>query len=156
DVERFKPGQRPGKFRAVFSGALIKRKGIHHVLEAWHRLNLPHAELWLVGSVHDEAKPFLKQFWRDNIRVVGFVRDPETYLNQSLHSLSSPFPVPVMNPPFICDSFNFLLLPLNRTVNLNLPTPPFASLGKNFPRTTIPLFFSCKCPHLLPRRQQHL
>ena len=83
DVVRFKPGQRPGKFRAVFSGALIKRKGIHHVLEAWHRLNLPHAELWLVGSVHDEAKPFLKQFWRDNIRVVGFVRDPETYLNQS-------------------------------------------------------------------------
>jgi glycosyltransferase involved in cell wall biosynthesis len=83
DVERFKQGQRPGKFRAVFSGALIKRKGIHHVLEAWHRLNLPHAELWLVGSVHDEAKPFLKQFWRDNIRVVGFVGDPETYLNQS-------------------------------------------------------------------------
>src|SRR6266404_4511940 len=83
DVERFKPGQRPGKFRAVFSGALIKRKGIHHVLEAWHRLNLPHAELWLVGSVHDEAKPYLKQFWCDNIRVVGFVRDPQTYLNQS-------------------------------------------------------------------------
>jgi glycosyltransferase involved in cell wall biosynthesis len=82
NVERFKPGERPAKFRAVFSGALIKRKGIHHVLEAWHRLNLPNAELWLVGHVHDEAKPFLKQFWRDNIRVVGFVRDPENYLNQ--------------------------------------------------------------------------
>src|SRR5881227_3320250 len=41
DVERFKPGNRPAKFRAVFSGALIKRKGIQHVLEAWHRLNLP-------------------------------------------------------------------------------------------------------------------
>ena len=82
DVERFKPGNRPAKFRAVFSGALIKRKGIQHVLEAWHRLNLPDAELWLVGHVHDEAKPFLKQFWRDNIRVVGFARDPENYLNQ--------------------------------------------------------------------------
>ena len=82
DVERFKPGERPAKFRAVFSGALIKRKGIQHVLEAWHRLNLSDAELWLVGHVHDEAKPFLKQFWRDNIRVVGFVRDPENYLNQ--------------------------------------------------------------------------
>jgi glycosyltransferase involved in cell wall biosynthesis len=82
DVERFKPGDRPAKFRAVFSGALIKRKGIQHVLEAWHRLNLPDAELWLVGHVHDEAKPFLQQFWRDNIRVVGFVRDPENYLNQ--------------------------------------------------------------------------
>ncbi len=83
DVERFKPGQRPAKFRAIFTGALIKRKGIHHLLEAWHRLNLPEAELWLVGSVHDEAQPFLEQFWRDNIRVVGFVPDPENYLSQS-------------------------------------------------------------------------
>jgi glycosyltransferase involved in cell wall biosynthesis len=82
DVERFRPGTRPGKFRAVFAGALIKRKGIQHVLDAWHRLNLPDAELWLVGHVHDEAKPYLKQFWRDNIRVVGFVPDPENYLNQ--------------------------------------------------------------------------
>ena len=83
NVERFKPGQRPRKFRAIFTGALIKRKGIHHLLEAWHRLGLPDAELWLVGSVHDEAKPFLKQFWRDNIRVIGFIPDPENYLSQS-------------------------------------------------------------------------
>lgn len=83
DVDRFKPGTRPAKFRAIFSGALIKRKGIQHVLEAWDRLKLPDAELWLVGSVHEEAKPFLKQFWRENIRVVGFVRDPENYLNQA-------------------------------------------------------------------------
>jgi glycosyltransferase involved in cell wall biosynthesis len=82
DVDRFKPGQRPAKFRAIFSGALIERKGIHHLLEAWHRLNLKDAELWLVGSVHEEAKPHLKKFWRDNIKTVGFVRDPETYLNQ--------------------------------------------------------------------------
>jgi glycosyltransferase involved in cell wall biosynthesis len=83
DVQRFKPGTRPEKFRSVFAGALIKRKGIQYVLEAWHRLNLPDAELWLIGFLHDEAKPFLKQFWRDNIRVVGFVRDPESYLNQA-------------------------------------------------------------------------
>src|SRR5581483_1317745 len=82
DVERFKPGVRPSKFRAIFAGALIKRKGIQHVLEAWYRLNLPDAELCLVGHVHDEAKPFLRQFWRDNIRVVGFSRNPENYLSQ--------------------------------------------------------------------------
>jgi glycosyltransferase involved in cell wall biosynthesis len=82
DVERFRSGKRPQKFRAVFAGALIKRKGIQHVLKAWHRLSLPDAELWLVGFVHEEAKPYLKQFWRDNIRIVGFVRDPENYLNQ--------------------------------------------------------------------------
>jgi glycosyltransferase involved in cell wall biosynthesis len=83
DVERFKPGLRPAKFRAVFAGALIRRKGIQHVLEAWHRLNLPDAELWLIGFVHEEAKPYLKEFWRDSIRVVGFARDPENYLNQA-------------------------------------------------------------------------
>ncbi len=83
DIDRFKPGKRPDKFRAIFSGALIERKGVHHLLEAWHRLNLPNAELWLVGSLHDEAKPHLKKFWRDNITTFGFVRDPETYLSQS-------------------------------------------------------------------------
>jgi glycosyltransferase involved in cell wall biosynthesis len=82
DVDRFKPGVRPPIFRAVFSGALIERKGIHHLLEAWHRLNLKGAELWLVGSVHDEAKPHLERFARDNVRTVGFVRDVENYLSQ--------------------------------------------------------------------------
>jgi glycosyltransferase involved in cell wall biosynthesis len=82
DVDRFKPGTRPPKFRAIFSGALIERKGVHHLLEAWHRLGLKDAELWLVGSVHDEAKPHLKKFWRDNIKTIGWVRDPENYLNQ--------------------------------------------------------------------------
>src|SRR5205809_645501 len=61
---------------------LLKRKGIQHLLEAWQRLNLKDAELWLIGFVHEEAKPYLKQFWRDNIRVVGFVPYPENYLSQ--------------------------------------------------------------------------
>ena len=88
DVDRFKPGsepdgrKRPPIFRAIFSGALIERKGIHHLLEAWHRLNLRDAELWLLGSVHEEAKPHLKKFGGENVRVLGFKHDPENYLNQ--------------------------------------------------------------------------
>ena len=82
DVDRFKPGKRPPIFRAIFSGALIERKGIHHLLEAWHRLHLRDAELWLLGNVHDEAKPHLKKFGSENVRVLGFKRDPENYLNQ--------------------------------------------------------------------------
>src|SRR4029077_10381107 len=82
DIDRFKPGKRPDKFRAIFSGALIERKGVHHLLEAWHRLNLPDAELWLLGSVHEEAKPHLKKFGKGNVRVLGFKRDLENYLNQ--------------------------------------------------------------------------
>jgi glycosyltransferase involved in cell wall biosynthesis len=83
DVQRFKPGVRPPMFRAIFSGALIERKGIHHLLEAWHRLNLRNAELWLLGSVHEEAKSYLSKFWRDNIRTIGFARDVEKYLSQA-------------------------------------------------------------------------
>src|SRR5207237_935442 len=88
DVERFKPGsepdgrKRPPIFRAIFSGALIERKGVHHLLGAWHRLHLRYEELWLIGSVHDEAKPYLKKFGRENVRVLGFKRDLENYLNQ--------------------------------------------------------------------------
>ena len=82
NVDRFRPGKRPPIFRVIFSGALIERKGIHHLLEAWDRLDLKEAELWLVGSVHEEAKPHLQRFARDNIRVVGFAQDPETYLSQ--------------------------------------------------------------------------
>ena len=90
DIERFKPGPRPDVFRVVFSGALIERKGIHHLLEAWHRLELKNAELWLIGSVHDEAKPHLERFWRDNIRVVGFAKDVENYLSQgTIHAFPS-------------------------------------------------------------------
>ncbi len=90
DVERFRPGARPPMFRAVFSGALIERKGIHHLLEAWHRLNLKDAELWLVGTVHAEAKRYLQQFWRDNIKIIGWVRQPANYLSQcSIHVFPS-------------------------------------------------------------------
>src|SRR5437660_450667 len=83
DVQRFKPGARPPIFRAIFSGALIERKGIQHLLEAWHRLNLKDAELWLLGSMHEEAKPHLEKFWRGNIRTIGFAGDVETYLSQA-------------------------------------------------------------------------
>jgi glycosyltransferase involved in cell wall biosynthesis len=82
DIDRFRPGPKPSKFRAIFSGALIERKGIHHLLEAWSKLNLKDAELWLVGAIHDEARPHLAKFAHDSIKVVGFARDLENYLSQ--------------------------------------------------------------------------
>ncbi len=83
DVERFTPGERPAHFRAVFSGALIERKGVQHLLEAWDRLDLKEAELWLVGSIHDEIKPYLEKFARPNVKALGFAQEPEVYLRQS-------------------------------------------------------------------------
>jgi glycosyltransferase involved in cell wall biosynthesis len=83
DVDRFTPGARPPHFRAVFSGALIERKGVHHLLEAWHRLDLKDAELWLVGSVHAEMKSYLEKFANKSVKVIGFAQKPEKYLRQS-------------------------------------------------------------------------
>ena len=83
DIERFTPGKRPPHFRAIFSGALIERKGVHHLLEAWHLLQLNDAELWLVGAVHAEIKPYLDKFADKSIKVIGFAQEPEKYLRQS-------------------------------------------------------------------------
>ena len=83
DIERFTPGTQPGKFRAIFVGALIQRKGVHWLLEAWHRLALKDAELVLVGAVHDEIKPFLAKYDSPNIKLAGFVARPEDYYRES-------------------------------------------------------------------------
>ena len=71
DIVRFQPGEPPPVFRALFVGALIKRKGVHLLLEAWHRLGFKNAELVLVGFVHEEMEPYLKRFGGGNVRVVG-------------------------------------------------------------------------------------
>lgn len=90
DPDRFTPATPPDKFRAVFLGSLIKRKGVHTLLEVWHRLNLKDAELVLVGSVHDEIKPYLEKFATQNVILPGFAKNTQDYLRQaSLHIFPS-------------------------------------------------------------------
>ena len=91
DVARFTPAEKPPEiFRAVFVGALIKRKGVHHLLEVWRRLNLKDAELVLVGSVHDEMRPYLAEFAGENVKLPGFVgRVEDCYRAASVHILPS-------------------------------------------------------------------
>ncbi|MHA3771900.1 glycosyltransferase family 4 protein [Verrucomicrobiota bacterium sgz303538] len=91
NVERFTPAEQPPDlFRAVFVGALIKRKGVHQLLEVWHRLGLKNAELVLVGSMHEEIRPFLEQFGGSNVRVPGFVaRVEEAYRSATVHIFPS-------------------------------------------------------------------
>lgn len=90
DPERFKPAGRPPNFRAIFVGALIKRKGVHHLLEAWHRLNLKDAELYLVGSVHPEIRPYLDQYQSPSVKVLGFSpRAEECFQQSTIHVFPS-------------------------------------------------------------------
>jgi glycosyltransferase involved in cell wall biosynthesis len=71
DVDRFRPGIPPPVFRALFVGALIRRKGVHLLLEAWKKLALPSAELWLVGHPHGEIEPYL-QGLPGSVKILGF------------------------------------------------------------------------------------
>ena len=49
-LEYFYPQSKSDRcFRALYVGRLEPRKGIHYLLEAWASLQLPQAELWLVG-----------------------------------------------------------------------------------------------------------
>jgi len=91
DVERFTPAAAPPAiFRVVFVGALIERKGVHHLLDAWQRLNLKDAELVLAGTVHEETKPWLEKFRSPTVRLVGFVpRIEEIYRSATVHVLPS-------------------------------------------------------------------
>jgi glycosyltransferase involved in cell wall biosynthesis len=76
DVEKFTPAEKPPEtFRALFAGALITRKGVHHLLRAWKSLALKEAELWLVGAVHPEIEPALREFATPSVKLLGFSND---------------------------------------------------------------------------------
>src|SRR5260370_17666674 len=82
NVDRFHPGKRPQIFRALFVGALIKRKGVHLLLEAWKALNLRRAELWLAGYPHAEIEPYLKDL-PGSVKILGFNERVEELYRQS-------------------------------------------------------------------------
>jgi glycosyltransferase involved in cell wall biosynthesis len=82
NVERFHPGKRPENFRALFVGALIKRKGVHLLLEAWKKLKLPRAELWLAGHLHPEIEPYTKNL-PGSVKILGFNHRVEELYRQS-------------------------------------------------------------------------
>jgi glycosyltransferase involved in cell wall biosynthesis len=89
DINRFRPGTPPPLFRAVFVGALIKRKGVHILVEAWKRLKLKNAELWLAGHPHEEVLPYLTDL-PSNVKVLGFSGDVENvYRAGSVHVFPS-------------------------------------------------------------------
>lgn len=84
DIARYKPAEtRPDIFRAIFVGALIKRKGVHLLLEAWKKLQLRDAELILVGSVHEEIKADLAALSLPNVKLIGFTQQVQDELRRS-------------------------------------------------------------------------
>jgi len=91
DIQRFTPAPAPPEvFRAVFVGALIQRKGVHHLLEAWHSLKLSNAELVLAGTAHEEIQPALNKYADSTVTVLGFVpKVEEVYRSAAVHVFPS-------------------------------------------------------------------
>lgn len=91
DPERFHPAETaPEKFRALFVGALIERKGVHHLLRVWRQLALPNAELVLVGAVHPEIEPVLRECADSTVIARGFVKDVAAeYRSATVHIFPS-------------------------------------------------------------------
>jgi len=56
--------EREQVFRALYVGQVIPRKGVRYLLEAWRRLELPNAELVIVGGTSREVMRLLGQYRR--------------------------------------------------------------------------------------------
>ncbi|MEK7476862.1 MAG: glycosyltransferase family 4 protein [Candidatus Coatesbacteria bacterium] len=78
DLGRFAPPATPSPvFRVIFCGTLCVRKGVHYLLQAFHELALPGAELWLIGPVAGEIRPALARWGGPAVRVLGTRAGPE-------------------------------------------------------------------------------
>ena len=60
-------------FRVCFAGRVEIAKGLPYLLQAWKKLDLPNAELVLIGEVADEMRSFMDQWALPNVRLTGFV-----------------------------------------------------------------------------------
>jgi glycosyltransferase involved in cell wall biosynthesis len=91
DLTEFQPLPKQDKiFRVVYAGGMTLRKGVPYLLQAFSELNLPKAELWLLGGDSAEIKSFFKQ-WGGNFHHFGQLPQME------LHKYYSQCSVFVMN-----------------------------------------------------------
>lgn len=78
-LAEFYPVQKIDKtFRIIHCGSITLRKGVQYLLQAFYELNLPDAELWLVGSLDPEIEPFLAKYQSDRIILKG--KQPQNQL----------------------------------------------------------------------------
>ncbi|WP_251961378.1 glycosyltransferase family 4 protein [Salinibacter ruber] len=79
DVDEFRPIEKEDStFRAIFAGQMMLRKGVHYLLKAFSDLELPNAELWLIGSKREEIEPYFEKY-KEDFRFLGHKPQSELY-----------------------------------------------------------------------------
>lgn len=78
-IEYFSPQPKPDQvFRALFVGRVGPRKGVHYLLQAWQQLQLPEAELLLVG-----VNEFPAKWFKSYLNIIRYIPSvPHSVLNQ--------------------------------------------------------------------------
>jgi len=80
DLTDFYPIPKQDKvFRIIHCAALSLRKGVPYLLQAFSELKLRDAELWLIGSLTDEVRPFISRFTSPSIILKGEFPEKELY-----------------------------------------------------------------------------
>lgn len=79
DLDSFSPVEkRDNTFRVVYAGSMSLRKGVHYLLHAFAELDLPNAELWLLGRKTPEVGPFFEKYG-DSFHHLGHKPQEELY-----------------------------------------------------------------------------
>lgn len=67
--------ERNKKFIVLYLGALTVRKGLLYLFQAIESLKIPgdDFELWFIGQVHEEVKPYLEKYKKDNWKIFGHI-----------------------------------------------------------------------------------
>ncbi len=117
DLSEFKQVEKEDDtFRIIFAGAGSLRKGYHYLLQAFFELELPNCELWHIGSIHDEIKPFLDRYKTDKWILKGHKPQSELY---RYYSQGNIFVLPSIEEGFAMVQFQAMAcgLPLICTTN---------------------------------------
>lgn len=103
-------------FRIIFAGGGNLRKGYHYLLQAFYELNLPNCEVWHLGSISDEMKPFLDKYKTDKWILKGHKPQNELY---KYYSQGSVFVLPSLEEGLAMVQFQAMAcgLPLICTTN---------------------------------------
>ena len=98
DLSQFKQIEKDDDvFRVIYCGRLSIQKGSHYLLEAIYGLNMDNFELWHVGGIDNEMKPYIEKFKSKKIVFKGAQRQEELY---KFYSQGSVFILPSIQDGF--------------------------------------------------------
>jgi glycosyltransferase involved in cell wall biosynthesis len=98
DLSQFKQIEKDDDvFRVIYCGRLSIQKGSHYLLEAIYDLNMDNFELWHIGEIDNEMKPYIEKFKSKKIVFKGAQPQEELY---KFYSQGSVFILPSIQDGF--------------------------------------------------------